>query len=249
MSLPFDYDLHLTEIPGKDDRVMICLHGYGANFEIGYALASLQCISSTIVSFNLPDHDLWQSDLAQRPPSLGTFDELLPIFYVLKRYCLDQKRDVIDLYGFSAGGAALINALVVLHRQEHLKMLQTLNIGPIEIAQILSAIQKGRIILDAPLKSVDEILEVKGSSPDFEILAKNYQANGFRPIDSVQKLDGLKLTIYLYFEIGDEILTNRDDALFIQRLQTANHLGTTHVLSGSFGGHNYPHLSLWRAIK
>jgi len=97
-----------------------------------------------------------------------------------------------------------------------------------------------------PLKSIDELIDFRGPSLEFQIYAGRYRKNGFRPIDSLENLENLSLHISLYFEQPDEILSNRDDALFIERLKKYNSKGTTHVIIGTTGGHNAIHSPLWQ---
>jgi hypothetical protein len=78
------------------------------------------------------------------------------------------------------------------------------------------------------------------------ILAERYRANNMRPIDSVERIKGLKLNILLHFQQPDEIIGNREEQLFIDRLRAANS-GITEVVIGHDGGHNSYHRSLWSA--
>lgn len=238
-------DLHLVSIPGKSPRTMICFHGYGANYQIAEHLKQLGLIEATLVGFNFPDHDILGKEINPHQLTFGTIQELLPALTVLKKYVIDEGLEVIDLYGFSAGGGALINVLAVLNTRTYDVELQTVGIAFQEKQRLLEAIQKGLIILDTPLKSVEEIIDLRGSSPELEILAKNYRDNHLRPIDSLKALEGLTLDLILHFQERDEILFNRDDALYIERLKTANDTGTTTVVIGNDGGHLAPHFSLW----
>lgn len=242
MGHPFDYDLHLTVFPGKGERTMVCFHGYGCNYEIASLLRPLT--DATLVSFNFPDHDL---DGGKEGLYFGTLDELLPALYVLKEVVLNRGLDSVDLYGFSAGGGALINALGILNSSIYDAELAKIGIGAGEKEELLLAIQKGRVILDVPLKSIEEIVDFRGTSEEFELLGKNYREGGFRPIDALERLRGLSLKIILHFQKGDEILSNRDDGLFIERLKAVQ--PETVVVIGDDGGHNAYHRSLWDALK
>jgi len=68
------------------------------------------------------------------------------------------------------------------------------------------------------------------------------------PLETLTSLLGLKLTIILHFQKPDEILGNRDDALFIERLKKAN-TGITSVVIGFDGGHNSMHRTLWNTLR
>jgi hypothetical protein len=223
---------------------MVCLHGSGANYKIGSTLKEIPEIKSTLISFNFPDHDL-----PFRSPdsvSFGTIDELLPPLYVLKKCVIEDKLEAIDLYGFSAGGGAAINLIGVLNSNTYSDELHKIGIGPNERKQILSAIQKGLLILDTPLKSIQELIDFRGSSPQLELVAAKYKKNNFIPLESIEKLNGLNLNILVHFQDPDEILYNRDDQLYIDRLMQANELGRTIAITGKDGGHMTTHSSLWR---
>jgi hypothetical protein len=242
---PFAYDLHLSTLAGTKDEVLICCHGYGGNYRIAHILKEAGVQGSHLVSFNFPDHDLRAGDGATTV--FGTIEELLPSLYVVKKHVIDQKRDRIHLYGFSAGGGVVINMITVLSSSAYDSSLQTLGIGSVEKEKMLLAIEKGSVVLDAPLKSIEEISAFKGASPALEIVGQRYQDNGFVPIDNLHHLEGLSLNVWVYFEHGDEILSNRDDVLFIERLQKYNAKGKTVPIFGSHGGHNRFHSALWQA--
>ena len=249
-SSPFSYDLGIKVFPSKhkEASVMICCHGYGANNQIGDCVHSSGIVQEHIVSFNFPDYDLHRRPYDPKKSSFGTIHELMPLLYLIKKCVIDGQQEKISLYGFSAGGAAVINLLGILHHTSYDQQLKELGIGSEEKRKIIAAIEKGIIILDCPMKSLEEIMSVRGKSAEFEILAQQYVRNNMRPIDVLQTLAGLKLTILLYFENPDEILANRDDKLFIERLRAANK-GKTEVITGSYGGHNSYHASLWNLYK
>lgn len=214
---PFNYDLHIFSVTGTNKRVMICLHGYGDNYEIVSSLKNLKCIDATLIGFNFPEYDIKRGrKYDYRKATYGTIDELLPALYVMKQIVLDQGANSIDLYGFSAGGGALINVLGVLNTSTYDAKLKEIEIGIVEKEKLLLAIQRGVVILDTPLKSIEEIIDFRGSTEEFECLAKNYRDNSFRPIDSLQLLEGLSFDVVLHFQEKDEILSNRDDALYIE---------------------------------
>lgn len=240
------YDLNLCTIPGNSSRTMILFHGYGANYKIAEYLKQLDCIDATLVSFNFPDHDLQERNYDPHKATFGTINEILPALYVLKKYVIDQHKESIDLYGFSAGGGVVINLIAILNSSRYDSELKQIGITDKEKNQLLKAIQNGIVILDVPLKSIEEIISLRGPSVEFEILARNYRNNHLRPIDSLENLQGLSLDIILHFQEDDEILSNRDDAIYIERLKKANKLGNTSVIIGNDGGHLAPHWPLWK---
>ncbi|MBX7066858.1 MAG: hypothetical protein K1X28_06485 [Parachlamydiales bacterium] len=247
METPFKYDLHLSSLPGTNHRTMICFHGYGANFQIAADLKKLYHVETTLVSFNFPEHDLHLREYDPNQATFGTIEELMPAFYVLKKVVLEPGLQSVDLYGFSAGGGAVVNLLAVLNTETYDAKLKQIGIGSQEKQRLIAAIEKGIVILDAPLKSIEEIIDFRGSSEEFEILAQNYRNSGFRPIDSLQKLNGLSLHILLFFTKNDEVLSNRDDALYIERLKAAQPKAKVIVADGN--GHSGLHQPLFDAYS
>lgn len=243
---PFGYDLHLTAIPGKGSRTMICCHGFGGNYKIINSIQQAEVVDATLIGFNAPEYDLSVFLDRNYKVSIGTIRELLPAFYVLKKYIIDDGLRSVDLYGFSMGGGVVINVLAALNTSVYDAELKTIGIGFCEKQTILNAIKQGIVILDSPLKSVEEIIAFRGALPVFDLVARNYRKNNLRPIDSIALLKGLSLNIIVHFQETDEILSNRDDALYIEQLKKANASGNTWVVIADDGGHNTIHRSLWK---
>lgn len=225
---------------------MILFHGYGANYQIADVLKKSECIDATLISFNFPDYDQHARGRDPLRATFGTIDELLPAFYVLKKYVLDGNLVSVDLYGYSAGGGALVNVIAILNTSRYDTELRQIGINESGKKRLLQAIQNGVTILDVPLKSVEELIAFRGSTPEFEVLARNYLNNHLRPIDSLESLRGLSLDVILHFQEPDEALSNRDDTLYIDKLKRANSRGTTAAVIGHDGGHSAPHYSLWQ---
>jgi hypothetical protein len=244
---PFAYPLGIKMIPSSrpDADVMICFHGMGGSHSIIEILKSYAVIPDHLVSFNFPDYLFYESSFNSAKTTFGTIQELLPALYVIKTCIIEGPLKSINLYGFSAGGGAIINILAILNQSRYQKELEMIGINEEIKTKILQAIQQGFIILNCPLKSIEEIIEYKGSSPNLDLLAKRYRANQLRPIDSLKGIKGLKLNILLHFQVPDEVLSNHDDKLFIQQL-LENHVGNMCVVFGSDGGHNAYHASLWK---
>jgi len=241
---PFNYDLHITIVPGhsQDEDVFICLHGMGSDYTLANVLRANPAIPYHIVSFNFPDHGGQFSRKNLPSITFGTIDEILPALYVWKCCVIDGRANKIHLYGFSAGGGALINALAVLNSHRYDVQLKEIGIGIEEKQRMLESIQNGSAILEVPLKSFDEIANERVQ--ELAVRAKN---NGMRPIDNLSQLQGLSIPFFVYFANPDEVLSNRDDLEYVQRLTQANQ-GPTVAVSGK-GGHLGYHKELWEAYK
>ncbi len=240
----FGYNPGYELLHGKaSDTIMITCHGYGANKQIGQIVA--QQVTMPIATFNFPDHDLG-NNFDVHKSSLGTIDDYLPLIYLLQAVVKSGIKK-INLYGFSAGGGAIITTLAILNSPTYHRELMRIGVTAKEAQKILTVISQGTIILDAPLKSIAELLTTRPQDTIFQVLAKRYKKNRFEPIDCIDKLKGLTLSFLVYFEENDEILSNRDDELFYQKLKAINNNGKTQLIRGRDGGHNGFHRMLWEA--
>lgn len=244
-SNPFKHDLGVKVVgaDNKKSELTICCHGYGHSHQIVDVVNSRRIFDHQLVGFNFPDYGITDAS-DHNKVVYGTIDELLPLLYILKFYVCDQSIEKINLYGFSAGGGAIINALAILNNYSHPDQLRKINLRQDDAKKIIAALTKGIVILECPLKSMQELIDFRGATQNLMLITNNYNKNKLNPIDSVQHLSGLKLTIFLYFVNPDEIISNRDDALFIDRLKRSNK-GMTYIVSGTKGGHTGPHPELW----
>lgn len=246
----FSYPLNITLYPAPHPHaeVMICCHGYGGNATNAQHIRKYTTIPYHLLSFNFPDANLLSKEYDPNATSFGTIHELLPLLALIKACVVDARMKRVHLYGFSAGGGAVINALAALNTTTHDTDLATVGITQEDKRAILAALQQSHIILDCPLKSIEEIIALRGTNEELAVLAKHYAANNLRPIDRAAQLTGLSLTIMLYFQNPDEILSNRDDQkLYNTLLQTLDTTSTLTLIQTDDGGHNAHHASLWQA--
>ena len=248
---PFAYPLQLTiyEAEKSDAEVMVYLHGSGSSIQEAAYVHKRRSTPYHTVAFNFPDARVFdQENFDPKKTSFGTIHELLPALYVIKQCVINAGLNKLHLCGFSAGGAAIINLLGVLNQGCYDDQLATIGIASEDKSRLLAALQEGHIILNCPLKSIEEIIAARGDSLFLRTLAQRYAANGFCPLDTVSYLAGLKLFVVLHFQEDDEILSNRDDQLFYTQLKNVieSSQGKLVYLRGNDGGHNVYHTSLWR---
>jgi hypothetical protein len=242
--LTFGYDLHLSSIEGSANAAIICFHGLGGDYRVAHTVAPFFKGKASVISFNFPDYGKRAGLLDQGETYFGTIDEILPALYVLKQTIIDKGFHRVCLYGFSAGGAALVNCLSALSNSTYDLNLRSIGIREAEKKKILKVIQQGDVILDTPLKSIDELVALYGMTKELELIGTRYQKNEMDPIESIKKWKNLSLNILVHFQVPDEVVSNRDDDLFLQVIKKYNQ-GTTNVLVGSDTGHCLPHPSLW----
>lgn len=243
---PFNYDLHVEVLPGKSQNkeVLICMHGMGSDYTIGQVVKSNSFVPFSIVSFNFPDYGRYDSHNWMRT-SFGTINEILPALYVWKNYT-DEGYNV-HLYGFSAGGGVIINALAVLNNNWYDDELAKIGITLDQKQKMLETVQKGSVILEVPLKSFDEIADL--GEKRIRLLATRARKHKMCPIENLSYLKNLSLNCFVYFSNPDDALGNRDDQEFIQKLRQANQKGTTFAIIGNSEGHTAYHPELWSAYN
>lgn len=245
---PFLYDLHPFVTAGSGPGSILCFHGWGGSYQIAQQLQKANT-AETFISFNFPDHGIRPGRYIPEETSFGTIRELLPALYMLKKCVLDNNIKKLNFYGFSAGGGVLINLFKILRTTMYDSELHEIGIYESHKKLLLEALIAGYIILDTPFRSVEEITALRGTSHDLEIAQMRYTQNNFIPIDSLVYLEGLPLKIILHFQLPDEVLSNRDDALFAHTLMQYNAQGKTWVVVGNDGGHGVLHTSLWDFYK
>lgn len=246
--IPFNYNININIIQGdsSNEDVIVCCHGFGGNYSIDEIIKSYHAIPDHLVGFNFPDYDIYQQGIDITKICLGSIQELLPIAFILKRIVVDAHADRVSLYGFSCGGGAVVNFLGIMNTHQYDQELLSVGVDTYSKDKILAALQKGAILLDSPLKSFEEIVEMSSYDNTSKILAARYKNNEMRPIDALAKWEGLKMTVVLFFQNPDQAVYNRDDQLFIKRLELYNK-GKNIILIKNEGGHLAFHYSLWKA--
>lgn len=247
----FNYPLNITILQGSsnDEDVMVMLHGYGSNHTIAESLQPYKGTSNHLIAFDFPDHDAVDGCYDVKKSTFGSVQEILPLLYILKILAIDAHAQTINLYGFSMGGGALVNAIAALNTSRYNGQLEQIGISSEDKKAILKSIQNGWILLDAPLKSMEECIAASGNSYVNAQLAKKFRINNSRPIDSLKYFQRLNLNVIVYFEVPDEAVANRDDDIFFKRLQQYNPNGNNYLLKGTHGGHCSYHQGLWKLFK
>lgn len=250
---PFSYPLDIKIYPGKssNEHVILCCHGYGADSSTAGVIASYRPVPDHLVGFNFPDYNITSRRISPDQMAYGTINELLPAIYLLKKIVVDAGADKVSLYGFSAGGAAVVNLIALLNTSQRNQTFLSIDVSDEDVLEILVALQKGVILLDAPLKSLDEFNAAHPESmkdPLNLLHTKRAKENEMNPIDNLAKWHGLKLSVVLFFQNPDFAVSNRDDNLFAEKLHQANPEGKNLVISRNEGGHLGFHTSLWNAF-
>lgn len=239
----YDVSIEFLDYNNDDSQVTIYCHGAGSSKDAGYGIQHK--LQTPLITFNQPDYK-WPDRKKVEETTFGTIQELLPLLFVLKQ-CVDNGVQQINLYGFSAGGGKIINVIALLNNERYEKELHALGITPDYKKRLLSLIQRGFIILDCPLKSLRELLDARPHEKFMEPMVEKFEQNKLEPINNLHYLNNLKLSILVHFQMPDEILSNRDDALYFEKLKAANERGITQLIVGFDGGHLSGSATLWKA--
>ncbi|MDX8431791.1 MAG: hypothetical protein SNF33_08340 [Candidatus Algichlamydia australiensis] len=245
----FQYDLNLIEVPGSPKRIMICFHGMEGDATIAHDVSDQSSTKETVIGFNFPNAGKLSGTFDPHKTVFGTPKEILPALFILKECLAIEDLQEMSLYGHSAGGGAIINVLHALTSHHFDDQLQKIGIHSQEKEKILQLLRNGKIILDTPLKSVAEIIDFRGESEELIVIGNHYQTNDMEPIEVLKKLKDLSMNVAVHFQIPDEVLSNRDDNLYTERLKKCNSGGKTRVIFGYGEGHSLPHHVLWSQLS
>jgi hypothetical protein len=161
-----DIKLYADDSEASDAHPTIYVHGFGDNGQGFYSWKEFEgCVHNPSIFFNLPDYNLQSNNFAIFESSFGQWSAIAPTLYVLKQ-CRDAGHKRVDLFGFSAGAATIINLLDVLHNKKYSSplrilgpSLQQLGIDEQARIDILNMIQAGCITLDSPIKHLYPIMK------------------------------------------------------------------------------------------
>lgn len=255
----FGYHPEIEIIPEDNQNVHSCsthptlfFHGWGDSKSGAHVFKrAFNVLPGTVVTFNFPDG---HGNVTKT--SLGQLNEVLPALYVLDRTIAKQlNATAVDLYGFSRGGAVIINMIAVLadESDQYTKALERIGINTLQRKKLLHLIQAGSIVLDCPL--IDHEAALKNIAPHIPTwisktaasLCSRYQTNALVPLDSLKKINHLNLSILLHVEYNDTIVTNVHDATTFESLSEHN-TQHTYISLGNTGGHLHDYTDLQYAV-
>ena len=179
---------------------------------------------------------------------------MLPALYVIKWAKDSLGLDSVDLFGYSRGGATILNAIAILNDKtgEYDDELTRIGIDQQERRAILKMIQRGCIVLNCPLTdaNVSAAFRFKNFAPKaLQAFAKVgcYQPKGMQALASAQQLGKLKLKFLIHFQHHDTIVSNENEANLYHRLAYYNPR-TTYIVLGNNGGHLHTHAALAHTV-
>lgn len=243
---PFSHRLDVRYSQGKSKSVLLLSHGFGANSQLIINRVR-PYTEDTLISFNYIDHDFSHATGDDTKTVIATPLEIMPLIYMLKQCVVENKISPISLYGYSLGASNIIYAISFLSTNDRDDLLKKYNITEFDKKAILEALRKGKIILDVPFKSIEEVIALRGHGEILLMYKERARANNLlSPLETLGKLKDLNMNFLLFFDSHNEEFSNRDDGIFAKTLLEANSNGTTIVISSDNGGHAAYHTTLWK---
>lgn len=243
---PFHHELDIRYSKGTSKNILLLSHGFGGNSQSIIDRVRPNT-SDTIIGFNYIDHDFSHATGDDRKTSLATPLEFMPLIYMLKKCVVENNMSTISLYGYALGASDIIYAISFLSTVDRDDLLKKYNITASDKIRILDALRKGKILLDDPFKSIDEMIAFRGPTEILLMYKERANKNNvLSPVDTLAKLKDLNMTFLLFFDIKNEEFFNRDDSNFAKNLIDANANGTNVVITADNGGHTANHHTLWK---
>ena len=252
------YKPHIEHIVDSDstmqvnhNRPTIFLHGWGDTKNSAKLFKAFgDVLPGNLITFNFRDHGVLIPKLRQS--NLGQEQDVLSALFTIKWVKDKLKVNEVDLFGYSRGGATLLNLIAVLNDKKGIydELLARIDIDEQERHALLDMIQRGCHVLNCPLTDLNISLEARMNNIKwidlFEAFTK-YKRNGLQGITSAQQFAGLNLNMLLHFQYGDTVVSNNNEAELYRRLAQHNPQ-TTFVTLGNNGGHLHTHAALAHTV-
>ncbi len=255
-----NYHLLIEHIIDRDPKIVVnhhrptlYLHGWGDTKDSAKLIkAFCEVIPGDVVTFNFRDAGVLLPKLTYA--NLGQVPDVLSTIYVLKWMRDTLNVQEVDLFGYSRGGATLLNTIAVLNDKNgtYDQDLGRIGITKKDRSELLSMIQKGAHVLNCPLTDMNTTISefVQSKHPGwinaFSSFTR-YKKDGLQGLTSALSFQGLKLNILAHFQYRDTIISNKNEALLYSRLAQHNPL-TTFMVLGNDGGHMHRHTSLAQTV-
>ncbi len=257
----FGYDLSIThmsdlrnQIENNDlQRIKLFVHGYANNYKQAYVIGDLyKLLPGDFASFNLPDYAAYPPLIPQSHKShFGQLKDVLPMLYTMNYLRSTLGLSALDLYGFSRGGAVVVNALAVLcdSTGRYDEALQKIGIDADARRALIDLIKNGSVVIHSPITNANVILKKRFMGLPYKMHASlSYDPNGLQPLKSAQSLDSThQFKVLVHFQHKDESVLNHKEADLYNAF-ARNYPEHTYLVMGNDGGHNEHPKSLGRVI-
>lgn len=243
---PFGHDLSVQCLSGTNQIVLLCSHEFGGSSQSVMNRVRANT-PDTVISFNYIDHDFSHETGDDTKTVIATPLEVMPLLYMLKKCVVDNNISPISLYGYALGAANIIYAIERLTTENQDDLLRKYNINESDKRSILRAVRGGKILLDVPFKTLDEVITLRGLNETTLMYQDRAAKSGIlSPLETLGKLRDLNMTFLLLFTTNDQEFSNRYDSDFAKNLLDANANGINIVITGDNGGHSDTHTMLWK---
>lgn len=153
----------------------------------------------------------------------------------------------ISLYGYALGAGNIIHVIDLLLKEDQSILERKYDISISDKKRILEALRHGKIILDVPFKSLDEVINLHGPNENLLMYKKRMTThNILNPIDTLNMLKNLNMTFIVFFDIENKAFSTHEDSNFVKRLLDANATGTNIIIMTDNNGHLADHKTLWK---
>jgi len=239
----------------QGDACTIFCHGIGQNQEAIPVMQHRNLLAGTVIGFDFEDAT-YNEKVDYSKTSFGQEHETKALLYLLKYLDEDTEIPAFHLYGYSRGGAVILNAIKqLLCYREHRKMFKRLNISHEQACCILKKIQAGTVVLDCPL--LDMRVITKHRAPRHLSVLVDYlvctcgthfkyapwKDQGIKSASYCKPLD---LALLVHFQENDRTVTNRCDTAFYDLIKGPR---TMLVRGTDENGHQHIGKTLAPALK
>lgn len=264
----FQYHLNIEHVVETDPKIQtnhrrptIYFHGWG-DIKNSAKLLKAFCdvLPGDLVTFHFRDRGVLIPKI--RYANLGQLPDVLSAIYALRWTVEKLQPEAIDLFGYSRGGATLLNTIAVLNDKSGVFDAELARIGITSHmrAKLLTLIQNGCHVLNCPLTDMNVTMHefvkhkmgsfVQRKMPSimkaFEKIT-HYKSTGLQGIASAQAFKGLSLNMLVHFQHHDTIVSNRNDVRLYDALYQHNP-DTTFLVLGNDGGHLHSHGALAHTV-
>ncbi len=247
------YTLYVDEQPVENsDEYTIYCHGLGENQERFLRRKEYGLLAGKIIAFDFEDA-VYDDRLDFTKTSFGQEHETQALLYLLKH--LDDAGMLrFHLYGYSRGGAVVLNAIKQLICYiEHETLFKWLGISHKQALVILEKIKAGTVVLDCPLLDMRVIMKNKffGIHGFMDVIVctlgtrLKYAPWKDQGIKSATYCKHLDLALLIHFQNPDTIVTNACDTEFYDLIKGSR----TQCVVGNNEGHFHTGKTLAPAIR
>lgn len=255
-------------------RKTVYFHGFGGNSSVAAGIKHLygaERLPGDVVTFDFADA-VTTAGMDTTKSSLGQWPDMKTALYVLKTLH-DSGETAVGITAHSRGGATAVNTVAALvdETTKYDENLAEIGIDGAKRKAMLKMLQRGQIVLECPLVHVrsvikhqvetsragswltrmfgDSLSSSSASTADYcaSAVVRKYRPWNEQAIESAEKWNNIRIPTIVHFQENDEVLGNRNDHEFYEKLSASNGVDHTERHVGADGGHNSSFASFYAA--